>query len=189
MRTRLGAQRGADRHLALPAHAARQQHHGHIHAGNQQHKDHARRHHPQRLPLIFAGNVPAQRHHPRGAAFVGVRMRLPDIGQHMIHVGLRLRHAQPGLEPSNDLQPVIAARGAQLFRYAQRRVDQVGQAEREAKSRRHHAHDGVGKSVDVHRLSNHAGIAAEVLLPDLIAEHGHVVAPVLLLTGNERATQ
>ena len=49
-------QRGANGHLPLTRHAARQQHDRHIHAGDQQHEHHAGSHHPQRLALVLTGN-------------------------------------------------------------------------------------------------------------------------------------
>ena len=79
----------------------RQQHDGHIDAGDQQYEQHARRHDPQCLALLLAGNTQAQRHHAGSAALVGIRIGLTDISEHMVHVRLGLLGGQAWLQASD----------------------------------------------------------------------------------------
>src|SRR5690242_16505845 len=114
-------------------------------------------------------------------------MRLPDVGQHAIHVGLSLAYGDARSEPTDNAKPVIAARRAKFFRYAQRRVNDVGHAERESKAGLHHADYSVGEAVDTNGPAENAGIAAEILLPHFVAQHRDIVAPILFLARNEGA--
>jgi hypothetical protein len=95
----------------------------------------------------------------------------------------------PGLQAANHLQPVIATRGAQLFGNAHRRVNSIGNANGKAESGRHDADDGVREAINVDGAPDDAGIAAEILLPDLVAQHRNAVTALLLFAGKERASQ
>ena len=104
-----GAERGPDRHLALARARAREQQVRDVGAGNQQHDaDRAEQHqHPR--PRAGGNEVIVERTHADRAALVRRRVGLLDGGGDLVHLRLRLRDGDAGLQPRDDLK-IVAER-------------------------------------------------------------------------------
>ena len=106
-RCQLGAERGADRDLLLPAGGARQQQVGDVGARDQQHERDRAQQHEHR-----AAHVADDRSTSGTTSIVNVRSRLSLSRIRAAidaHVGLRLRHRHAWLQPRHQVVVLVAA--------------------------------------------------------------------------------
>jgi hypothetical protein len=108
-------------------------------------------------------------------AAVGVRKRAADVVEDDGEIGLSLLAGHFGLQPADGGQPVVAAAVRDLWIGMQRSVDSMAHAEWITKPRRHNADAGIRMAVEFEGSADDAGLAVEVGLPHVVAEHGHVV--------------
>ena len=144
---RARAEGGADRELALAAHAAREDEVGDAGAGHQQQQA-DRSEQQQQRPARVAHHLVLERADEGAAAEVVVGIRLLEPLHERAHVGLRRGQAGLGLQPREHAQ-VVAPAELVVRAERERLEDLIAQA-RHARLRRHHAHEREGLAVEQH---------------------------------------
>ena len=174
-----GAHRRARRVLLLALQAAREQQAADVGAGDEeQQADGAEQRHQQALTL----GVQHGAHRPGGRREPGEPgIGLGDAGRHGRDLGMRVRGRRTRLQPRDDVAGA-ALDGGLVDGHREPEVDlgvevvvrlgggaRIGQ---EAQARRHHADDGErrGHPAERHRLADDPRIAAELALPEVVAE-------------------
>ncbi len=156
-------------HLALPARGSRQQQVRDVGARDQQQQAHGAKEHPEIVAdaarkRLFEGQ---EAHAPR---FREARRRgLNEILDDRFEIRLGLRLVDPGLEPPEHVHVPDAFDGASSFE----RHRQVNVRAAPHESLRHDADDRPHLVVESKLPSDNAGIAAELPLPELVAQHCH----------------
>ena len=115
-----------------------------------------------------------------------VRVPCRELGAGALH-----RHA--GFQASDNLDADLVFAAADVrheIDEAGERRPEVGRTDLEtAEPFRHHSDDLVWRAGDEHRASNHVGIAVELALPSLVAQHEDGVAACAIIVGSaERAS-
>lgn len=183
-----GADGGAHGHFAFALDAAREQQAGDVNAADGEHGQDRAQQRPQRAAAL-AYHALGQRLQVNGAAPIGIGIGAAYVGEDVLQVGLRLFEGDAVLDAGHGAHPVAAAVLHPRLIDQARRVDHVAHAERIAKTRGHDADDGVGDAVHFHRPAEDAAIAAEVGLPDFVAEDDELVLSILLLARQIGAAQ
>ena len=171
-----GAERQPGGELLQPRARSHQHEVGDVDAADQQHEQRAAPHQVERR-LDFAHQRVLQR--IDGGVEAGVdqqRLELRELLEvarvDRVDLLLRPRHARAGLEPADVLPAVVVAhRVALLLRRERQRPPQHHVRVEEVEALRHHADDRERLAVDPDVLADHRRIAAELRLPQRVAQH------------------
>jgi hypothetical protein len=107
-----------------------------------------------------------------------------------VHCGLRLREADPGLEPPDDMYIVV---GAIRMPGSQRRIQHQRRpqlsARRKLEAWRHDAHDRIVLAAQLNLAANQLRISAEASFPQPIAQNCDTMTPSLFFFGQKIPTE
>ena len=116
-----------------------------------------------------------------------------DGSGHLVQLHRCLLEGYAGLEPRDELQVVTAAVGARPFARGHHvrhpHLGRLSGADWIGKSWWHHAQDLEWTVIQCEDLTDNAGIAAELLLPETIAQQRDAVASLHFLVGREAGSQ
>ena len=179
-----GTKSGTDGKLALPSRGAHQQQIGDIGARDQQNHAHCSQHHQQRVARI-ANNAVAQRSNGKlllRICFGKIAVVLRGCC-HQLCVGLL--HRDAGLEHSGNLKEVVhvVAGWLKLKRQPHIRL-RVGD-----KLFSNYTDDRVRLVAQGERLPDYGRIAAELALPQAVAQHHHIAAVGRVFLRSEGSSQ
>ena len=197
------AHRRAHADFFFPGRRAGQQQIGEVDAGDQQHQAGYRHQHPTGHEELLAGidahGIRSDRREFHAAAFVLVRIFLLQARSDRPQGAPRLVDAHPGFQTAGNEHQQAAARlhefreraRGHLLVHSQRHPEFVGrsQQKRALESRRSHTNHGQGGSIQIDRLADEAGVAAELPYPQAVADHHHRMAAGLVLIRQKRAAQ
>ena len=127
--------------------------------------------------LCFSGSTLAR---PAG---VRLRVRRGDLLRHHVHVGVRLRQRDVGLQPPHDEQPVEVV--VELFRRERERNRQRGRFAILGRHRRQDADHRAGLAIDANLGPDNVAVAVEPLLPQPVPEDDHLIVAGTPLVGGE----
>ena len=176
------AEREANRHLLLPREPAQQKQIADVGARNQEDRDDdderdAERR--QKRARVVERRLP-ERVQPDAAAAVRLRVLGLETRRDARHLRLRLLDRHAGLEPQVAFDPAGAAilelvdAGVELPLHRGRHPELKRVAdERAVEALRRHADDRVRQAGEHLRFADDVGIAAEAVLPRLVADHRH----------------
>ena len=172
----LRPERDAQGHLLPPSDGAGHEQVGNVHARDQQHDRHRAEQQQKGRPGL-ANHRGAQ----RARAVVGALVRRRVLPLHLarerreLHVRLLRRHAR--LEARDSEHPAALPFGRRGRRQPHRDDDVGLRIGREAEARRRDADDLPQRRTEVDRPADHPRVAAESLLPGVVAEDRHEAAP------------
>jgi hypothetical protein len=186
------ADRGAQRELAAPPRATRQQEARHVHAGDHEHQQDGTGHHEEhRLHAAHERRLQRLDRDPRG----GVIGPGPAFGEHRASRRVRLarraveRHARRDPRDGHQVMAPLAAVHRQRLVVLQRRPDLGAGRGHVLEARRHHADDGVGRVVEADLASDHRGIRAEPAAPEAVADDHQPRAAQAIVVPSEAAAE
>ena len=180
-----GAEGQAQRQLALPLGAAREDEVRDVDAGDQHHQDGRRLPDGQDVGQHRIAESEVEGSDGDAAAGVGLRVLLLDPARDDGQLRSRLGQRASVGQAAQDGQVVLVAPG--LGGRGQRQRDPGLRAVGELEPRRGDADDLVRLHVQGHRAAHHR-LAAEAAPPERIAEDDAAVLPFLRLLGEERAS-
>ena len=162
-------QRRANGQLALPGHAAREQHARNVRTGDQQHQQ------DRSLQGDERGLQRTDQVVEEQLCFLAPPVVLFELlcqaRREAVEISLRLPNAEAGLEPADDRDPGMVA-ALQLNAVERSRHEHLGLPEqRKAKVRRHHAADHVDATIENEGAAHGRRIGAELPSPESVGEH------------------
>ncbi len=164
-----GSDRGANRNFPPPVHTAREQQVGNVDAGDQKQQADSAEQDPQGI-LNPAGKRLAEGQHA-DAPLLGkiIRVFEGEVFQNGPECGRSLLARDAGLQPAHQVDETFAFDGLS-------RVKDVGEIDVRAaphEPRRHDPDHGADLVVEPEFAAEHAGIAAELPLPEPVSQHRH----------------
>jgi hypothetical protein len=184
------AERGANRDLAPPGGAAREQQVRHVGARDEQHRRHRREQHDEPEPVVADEHVlkPAHDHAARAAA----RVRLVDVRGDGGQLGLRGRKLDAGFEMAERLQERGAALVGKLRREPRRHdrhpdVDRVFGVERKLEAGRHHPDDRDQVAVEPDGAADQFRVARKLPAPEAFGDERGPLRASRIVAGAEQA--
>ena len=174
-----GAERGADRQLALARGRARQQQVGEIGGGEQQQAQ-ARAAEGEKHQAESRGHVVPHAEVADAGLLVGVRILAREALGDDHELGARLLERHSRSETCHAVDVVVRPVGVVLVPERQHRP-QLAVPGGKVEGRRHDADDGVGNAVETHRSPEHRRVARELRLPQPMADDrcaAIVLAPI-----------